>query len=92
MKEVNYLLWLFNENVKKNEPGLISQSIEVYRKSQLVVEEGCVKTTVTNCKIFKDFNNCSECNTGYYEEKGKCIAYPKEAIPNCDIYLKEKEC
>lgn len=46
---------------------------------------------IEKCKFYDSNQNCSQCESGYYQDNGQCKAI-NEIIPNCMSYSKDFNC
>lgn len=46
----------------------------------------------TNCLVASDLNNCTTCNSGYFNNNGTCQLNPAEPIPYCVVYQSQTVC
>ena len=54
----------------------------------------CKKQKVSNCKKFRFFDVCEQCEDNHYldSETNECMAYPLDGIPNCAEYENPTKC
>ena len=81
----NNYIYNLNSNVNIGDTTLLT-FYDQYNIKQSYFSDICKSIDVLNCENYISFEECKICAFGYYLQKGKCIQYPSEIIPECEDY------
>lgn len=91
-----YLVDLANLNStsQKISLGALNRYLQTMKLSTIQSFEGtCIATEVSNCLSYADYNRCQKCMDKFYlTVDNKCLPYPAEPVPFCEVYLNSTAC